>query len=694
MADDLSTEELNKQISQMQDIVELQKERLDGAKELSKYAEEYGTILDNEMKIRKKELAQLEEKRKKQMELLAIAQEEGDVEAIQKATDSMEDLGKQIDKTADAFKKLTREAEALGRTEKRIEKFAATFLGIKKSSPGVIKDFISMTKGAGGFSGALKNLGASFTSVINPASIATSIFSKIAEVSLLYAKQVDSSSTSLARLTGATTKYNKSLFDNSKTLLKYGLTVEDIGASMGTLYTNMLNSTELTKEQQTELALTSTELTKLGVSADTTTDIYDGLIKSMGFTTEQAVDMTKGMVSLAQDLQMPPQMLVEGFAEATKSLASYGKQAPKIFKRVAASAKATGIKIGRLLDITEQFDTFEGAAQAAGSLNQILGGDLVNSMELIGATEEERIAILQRVGSVAKQQYAGMSDMQQRFFVKSLGKSLGIADQEVMKFMNTSGDALDQYTKKADKSETDQEKLNKTLQASTTIAEKLAGAVQLLAPPLEKGVMAFDEMLNGAFGLNSELKKLIDLGPGISGALTAVGAAGMVSQGLGMIIEVKNAIKAVKGASGAGGGGTPILGGAGGAAQGAGKVGMLGKGLGFLGTAGLAGVAGVLTAQMVKSVYDVATGEIDMSLGEGERKIRSFLGMSPQTPNTNLGSKGVPNLRNAAATPASAPTAQAGGGMRDRDFVMKIDGREIGRIASEQMKKEYSYSYG
>ena len=95
------------------------------------------------------------------------------------------------------------------------------------------------------------------------------------------------------------------------------------------------------------------------------------------------------------------------------------------------------------------------------------------------------------------------------------------------------------------------------------------------------------------------------------------------------------------------------------------------------------------------SMKNIATGLQRMGTVEGWKGAAGRLGIiSPQTPNTNLGSKGVPNLRNAAATPASAPTAQAGGGMRDRDFVMKIDGREIGRIASEQMKKEYSYSYG
>ena len=32
--------------------------------------------------------------------------------------------------------------------------------------------------------------------------------------------------------------------------------------------------------------------------------------------------------------------------------------------------------------------------------------------------------------------------------------------------------------------------------------------------------------------------------------------------------------------------------------------------------------------------------------------------------------------------------------MRDRDLVIQIDGREIARVASKHLKKEYGFSYG
>ena len=433
------------------------------------------------------------------MELLAIAQEEGDVKGIQKATDAMEHYAKQIDKTTDAFKELTDEAEALGRMDKRIEKFAATFLGIKKSSPGIIKDFVTMTRGAGGFSGALKDVGGSFAKIINPASIATSLFSKMVQSTILVYKETDTATASLAAATGATSKYNSALQNNWRGLVQYGMGIGDLGASMESLHANMLTSTELSQEQQIEFALTSAKLTKFGVSVDTTSGLFDTLVKAMGFTGKQANKMAKGLVNLAQDLQMPPKMLIEGFAESSKYLSVYGKKAFKVFKKVAAAAKATGIATGRLFETTKQFNTFEGAARAAGTLNAMLGGDLVNSMELVTATDEERIAILQRVGAAAKQQFQGLSESNRRYQAMGLASALSIETDEMMKLMNTTGDALDQYNKKAEESETDQQKLNKALAASTETIDKLAGAIKLFSVPMGKLIDKFDQLVQKIF---------------------------------------------------------------------------------------------------------------------------------------------------------------------------------------------------
>jgi hypothetical protein len=48
--------------------------------------------------------------------------------------------------------------------------------------------------------------------------------------------------------------------------------------------------------------------------------------------------------------------------------------------------KVTGMSMESILSITNKFDTFEGAAEMAGKLNAALGGNFVNAMDLMMAT--------------------------------------------------------------------------------------------------------------------------------------------------------------------------------------------------------------------------------------------------------------------------------------------------------------------
>lgn len=685
----LTAGQLEEQIKSLKQLNELQKERVDMAKVGAEYAEEYEKSLKAQLDLEKKLLKQQQDKADATLLALEAAKDANNTDEVIKLTKAYEDLAAEIGESEKAIaslgKRMGKTDQAMKNLDKRMGSVFKTFLGIEKRSQGVIGDFIDLAKGSGGVAGAIKQLGTQLREYINLQSIGKSIADKITESTILYAKEIDGATSSLAATTGATTKYNKALSENGKSLLRYGLSVDDVGASMESLYTNMLTATELTEQQRTQLALTATTMTRLGVSTDTTTGLYDGLIKGMGFTSEQAEDMTKSMVSLAQDLQMPPKMLIEGFADATKALAAYGKQAPKVFKRVAAAAKATGIETNRLLGITEQFDTFEGAAQAAGNLNAILGGDLVNSMELIGASEEERIAILQRLGSVAKQQYAGMDQVQQKFFVKSLAKSLGIADQEVMKFMNTSTSALENYTAKAEESTTNQDKLNATLDAATTFTDKMGGMVKQLSLDVEEAIPSLEKM----FDVTSKLaKNIVEKTPG--------GAQGVFLGALGVSALGDVLKKAAESEGGSIMGN--ILGGKifDGMLKVAKKIPVkqLAKKAGF---AGLVITAAGLTVEAGKQIGSVVSGETTLSTENlpstfGEAATR--LGAPEMLiPNTQLRGNAT-TVREANTQATMGPVSQMSTPVNNRDLVVQMDKKEVGRITAKELNKALGYSYG
>ena len=74
-----------------------------------------------------------------------------------------------------------------------------------------------------------------------------------------------------------------------------------------------------------------------------------------------------------------------------EELAKYGQMPLTSLKAWQQRQVNEGLRIGALMNVTKQFDTFEGAAQSAGKLNAILGGGVVNSMDASERYEEERV---------------------------------------------------------------------------------------------------------------------------------------------------------------------------------------------------------------------------------------------------------------------------------------------------------------
>ena len=93
------------------------------------------------------------------------------------------------------------------------------------------------------------------------------------------------------------------------------------------------------------------------------------------------------MVETAKALGVAPAQLSAQFAEMGPQLAKFGTQGGKAFKELARISKLTGMEMSKVLAITNKFDTFEGAAEQAGQLNAALGGNFVNAMDLMMATD-------------------------------------------------------------------------------------------------------------------------------------------------------------------------------------------------------------------------------------------------------------------------------------------------------------------
>ena len=85
-------------------------------------------------------------------------------------------------------------------------------------------------------------------------------------------------------------------------------------------------------------------------------------------------------------------------------------------------AKATGLEIGKLPQMTEKFDTFEGAATQAGKLNAALGGNFVNAMDLLTETDPAaRFDMIRDAITDAGLSFDDMSYYQRKYYAEAAG---------------------------------------------------------------------------------------------------------------------------------------------------------------------------------------------------------------------------------------------------------------------------------
>ena len=283
-----------------------------------------------------------------------------------------------------------------------------------------------------------------------------------------------------------------------------GVTIQESAAAMEKLHGTYTDFTMLNSATQAELARTGVILQKLGVSNDVYAQSIQNVTKAMGISAGQADDTMRELVAHAKDLGVAPQKLSQDFAAAGGTLAKFGTQGVKAFKDLAHTSKITGIEVGRLLDITSKFDTFEGAAEQAGKLNAALGGNFVNAMDLMMETDpNERFKMLRESILDAGLSFDDMSYYQKQFYTESLGlKDVGELAAALSGDMNNLGGDMNKTSadfeamrKEAEKTQSLQEQWKSLLAELTPALTTLVGWLRKLIAEKETFLPIMKNML-------------------------------------------------------------------------------------------------------------------------------------------------------------------------------------------------------
>ena len=350
---------------------------------------------------------------------------EGSSEYIQ-GLNKIEELNKKIEQNSKAISNNFKSAaEHLEDAAEEGSKLLGSMLKLKDPADAVKANLKSMT-------GSLMQAGKSallskfpqLAKLTGPLGAVASVVAQIVGSIMELATEMVDTSNRIQQATGVNAQFADSITMGYKETREFGGTLKDLETVAVDLSKTFTDFTMLNGQMAQSLARTGTLLGKLGVSSQ---DFAKGIqlsTKAFGMTVEEAEQAQLRLAALAQDIGVAPSQMAADFAAAGPQLAKFGNDAEATFKRLAVTAKSTGIEVNRLLSITEKFDTFEGAAKQAGQLNAALGGNFVNAMELL--TETDPAARFEMMTDAIKDAGLSFDDMsyyQKKFYAESMGLS-------------------------------------------------------------------------------------------------------------------------------------------------------------------------------------------------------------------------------------------------------------------------------
>ena len=315
---------------------------------------------------------------------------------------------------------------------------------------------------------------------------------------------------SFMKATGASREFAGSLTNSFEETRKFGATMEETSAAYQELYTSFTDFTMLTASQRESVAETTTLLGKLGMSNSDVAKSIQTSTKAMGMSASQAGQNLLDLEKFAENLGVAPSQMAADFAGAGDMLAKLGSQGTKAFKDLAIVAKTTGMQIETIVNLTNKFDTFEGAADQAGKLNAALGGNFVNAMDLMMATNPaERFEMIRDSILDTGLTFDEMSYYQKNFYKESLGLSdvgelaaLMSGDMDLVAgATEDSAQSMIEAKKRAHEMATMQEKLNILLTQVIPIIEPVVDGLIDLTSEMAENAETYAPIIQGVGGI-------------------------------------------------------------------------------------------------------------------------------------------------------------------------------------------------
>ncbi|MCK9596348.1 hypothetical protein M0R19_04150 [Candidatus Pacearchaeota archaeon] len=459
-------------------------------------------------------------------------------------------------------------SQSLSNIVSQTKKLSTVFTGISDSwKQGIVGGFINTMKVGGSFSDAAKTMLTGMSDIVNFENAFHSAIENVFESTAKYIGETSQLLADFHKNTGAGEEYRQIIYDSSRNMMSYNVGIKEATESATALYENWQKFTTLDKKEQQNIITTTAKFKTFGIEAQNSAEIFSTLSQGFQESTREVTDFHKTLVSASKSIGVSIKTLSADFGKSMTKLAAWGSKGKQIFLELSAASKALGSDMDTMLNLVSKFDTFEGAAESAGHLNAILGGDLLNSMDLLNASESERIRMLLNAVESGERSWQSMG----KFERKAIAAAAGIEDMNLANKMFGEGTkGYDEAVSKLDRltmSEKElqeqalltasfQDKLNKLIEkfsvivmpllnALTWIFDKIAYLSDALGDwfiPVLIGVLYYFHKVTSGLGLMGKLTGLVSKGiDKISGSLGALsepkgGGLGFLKMAAGMLM--------------------------------------------------------------------------------------------------------------------------------------------------------------
>ncbi len=428
----------------------------------------------------------------------------------------IDDALDRIDKMAQKQNTINKGSKEFANQAERAASGMADLVGIKtkftETRIGKMTDlFASMAGTTEEARGNAMRFGQELATAFSPQNIGASIFTKIFDESMKTLRAYDNAVADLSKTTGTVDKFNNVLYDAQRAGNLLGVEMQNVGTAIAALNAGTSQFAKLNESTQTQLAISTSQFEKLGVSAQDTATFMENAFKIMNMGATEAIQVQKELAMAGVELGIGADKIVKDFNSASKTLAVYGKGSVKIFKDLAAQAKAAGVEVGTLLGIVQKFDTFSGAAEGAAKFNALLGTQL-STTQMLMMTEDERMKTL--VESVQAQGIA-FGDMD-RFTQKAIASAAGISDMnEANKIFSMSLSDYEANAREMENNAAAQKKFDAAVQATVPTMKKFqklaTELITLVQPALEMLGDVADYLTDMFQGMSKETKETISM---------------------------------------------------------------------------------------------------------------------------------------------------------------------------------------